>query len=451
MAIAIKKGMDIKLEGAPAPTLLREVSGRRVSVLPSEFDRIKPRLVVKAGDAIKRGSPLFHDKKNPAFCVCSPVSGTVEAVNLGPRRVIEQIVLATNGKDEAETFPSHTLEQISGLSKEAAMALLQQTGLWALIRQRPFSRMADPAAQPKAIFVNAMNTAPFQADIQVAVRGDEAAFEAGLRLLTRLAEVPVHLCVQAGAPELPGAGHVRVHPFKGPHPSGNTSVHIHHIAPLQKGETVWTIRAVDLILLGKLVTEGRMPSTRVVALGGPGVRPEARGYYRVRVGTLLKDWLADKLNAGEQRIIAGDVLSGEAVTLNDALRWRDSSFTILPENRERSFLGWLAPGFNLFSRSRAFAAAWLPRQRPWALDTSQHGELRPMILTGLYDRYLPMNIMTDFLIRAVLAHDTEEAIQLGILETDPEDFALCAMVCPSKMDLPGLIRQGLEEIEKEGF
>ena len=203
--------------------------------------------------------------------------------------------------------------------------------------------------------------------------------------------------------------------------------------------------------MGQLLLRGEPPSTRVVALGGPGVKPEARKHYRMPIGAPLSRLLEGKLEAGEQRILHGDALSGTVLSMDDSLPFFASSLTVLPENHDRPFMGWLAPGWDLFSWSRTFLSTWLRRNREWALNTRKRGESRPMILTGLYDRYVPMNIMTDFLVRAVLAHDTDEAISLGILETDPEDFALCSFVCPSKIDVSGVIRQGLDEIEKEGL
>ncbi|MFH0878355.1 MAG: NADH:ubiquinone reductase (Na(+)-transporting) subunit A, partial [Lentisphaerota bacterium] len=295
----------------------------------------------------------------------------------------------------------------------------------------------------------------FQADIHVAVRGQETAFQAGLNALTRLTEGSVHLCLSPQpdhpSPAVTNARQVSIHQFEGPHPSGNTSVHIFHIDPLKKGDVVWYIKAVDLIQIGECFVTGTVPSHRVVALGGAGVKPAARKYYRVRLGASLAAFLKDKLEPGEQRILGGDALTGVILPPDSSLRFYDSSLTVLPEGRHREFLGWLAPGLNLFSRSKTFLSAWLGRSRTWNLDTNLRGALRPMILTGLYDRYVPLNILVDFLVRAVLAHDTEEAVKLGILDTDPEDFALCSFVCPSKMDLPDIIRRGLEEIEKEGL
>ena len=453
--ITIKKGLDIKLAGRPQPVVSEALQARQIGLCVTEYPGIKPRLRVKEGDVVKQGSVLFHDKKNEKFKVRSPAAGVVRSTVFGPRRVLERIVIDLVQQEPAEDFPRFSEDEISGLSREQILDHLQDTGLIALIRQRPFSRIADPAVAPKSIFVNGMNTAPFQPDSNVVLQGHEKYFQAGLNALKNLTPGKVHLCIghdmSNASPAVTQAKNAVLHTFRGPHPSGNSSVHIAHIDPIKPGDAVWTIKAVDLVLIGQLLLEGRLPTTKVIALGGPGVDDSARKHYRVRIGAPLKDFLEGKLAAGEQRIVSGDALSGTEIPVDGFLRFLDSSLTVLPEDRSRHFMGWLAPGLNLFSDSRTFLSRWLNRRSEWNLTTNRHGSPRAMVLTGLYDRYMPMNILVDFLVRAVLAHDTEEAVKLGILETDPEDFALCAFACPSKTDLMGIVRQGLDEIEREGL
>lgn len=454
-SFTIKKGLDIKLAGAPDSTLADAPAVAQVSVFPSDHGRIKPRLLVQEGAAVKRGTPLFYDKQREAFRVTSPAAGVVQSIVYGPRRALERIVIAVGGQDEAEAYPRHQAAAIAQLERDEVLQVLLSTGLLALLRQRPFGHMANPDAAPKSIFVNAMARAPFQADANTVVKGREVAFQAGLDALTRLTAGAVHLCLdarKANAPALAEARNVQVHTFDGPPPAGNTSIHISRIDPLKPHDIIWTVQAQDVVQIGHLLLNGEVPGTRVVCLGGHGVQAAARKHYRVRIGQPLDSLLAGRLADGEQRVIRGDALAGSTVAPGDAVRPLDSSFTVIPEDRERHLLGWATPGFRFFSLSRAFASTWLGGLgREWALGTNQHGELRPMVLTGLYDKYLPLNIMTDYLVRAVLANDTEEAIKLGILETEPEDFALCALACPSKMDLVGIIRRGLQDIEKEGI
>ena len=447
--IRIKKGLNIRLAGVPEPTIAEAISFPIVTVYPVEYEGVKPRLKVKSGDSVQRGTILFEDKKNESFKVRSPAGGNIREIVLGERRVIERIVIDIAKDEQVEEFPKYGIDQILGLSRDEVLSHLLSTGYLAFIRQRPFSKIADPTAAPKSIFVNGMATAPFQADLGTVIKGNEASFQAGLNALTRLTAGKVHLCLAPGSPIQ--AANVEVHTFAGPHPAGNTSVHIHHIDPIQPKDVVWTVKAVDLIQIGKLFLEGALPPSRVIAVGGPGVADGARKYYRVRIGGALKNLLDGKLVAGETRIIGGDALAGTAAGLDSFLRFRDSAITVLQVDRERHFLGWIMPGLNFFSRSRTFLSRWLKPNAEWALGTNTHGSPRTMVLTGLYDQVMPMNILVDYLVRAVLAHDTDEAVKLGLLEVDPEDFALCAFVCPSKMDVVAIIRQGLAEVEKEGI
>ncbi|MCO5044334.1 MAG: NADH:ubiquinone reductase (Na(+)-transporting) subunit A [Kiritimatiellae bacterium] len=454
-SFSIRRGFNIKLTGAPAITVADAPDAQTVAVIPGEFGPIKPRLDVKEGDRVKRGQPVFHSKINPELFGVAPAAGTVSAIVYGARRALERIVITRDGADEAVEFQRFDPASIRGLERTALLKLLQNTGLIQLIRQRPFGRAAQATATPKSIFVNGMASAPFQADINALIKGRELAFQAGLDALTRLTDGRVFLCLSGAATNaaaLTDARNVEVHTFEGPHPAGNTSVHISRLDPMKPTDIVWTIKAVDLLQIGHLLLNGEVPSHRVVALAGPGVAESAAQYYRVRIGQSLDTLLKGKLREGEKRVIRGDALSGDLTGGDDVVRLMDTGYTVLLEDRERHLLGWMMPGFRFFSASRAFISSWLGgRNREWALGTNQHGEERPMVLTGLYDKYMPLNILVDYLIRAVLAHDTDEAIKLGILETMPEDFALCAFACPSKVDLVGIIRQGLADIEKEGI
>ena len=454
--IKIKRGMDINLAGEPSPILVDVESSPSVCLYPQEIPGIKPKIAVKEGDTVKKGSPLFYDKRNSELQFLSPASGTVKSVVLGERRSLQQIIVEVDHKEpKAETFSKFTPKEICSLDRETAIDHLCKTGYLAHIQQRPFSKIPDLTKAPKSIFVNGMNTAPFQANIHVAVQGEEPAFQAGIKVLTRLTDGQVHLCLDAqetmSAPAVTQVESAEVHYFIGPHPTGNSSVHIHHIDPISPGDTVWVVRAVDLLLIGKLFLEGQLPDKKIVAVGGPCVRNEARKHYRVQIGSAISQLLDGQLTNDECRILSGDALSGVSITKEGYLPWSCTSLTVIPESEQRNLLGWLAPGLKRYSHSRLFLSTWFRGGGSWTLNTNQNGSHRAMVLTGLYDRFMPMNIKVDFLVRAVLAHDTEEAVQLGILETDPEDFALCSFACPSKMDLVGIVERGLQEIEEEGL
>lgn len=451
---SIRKGLDIRLAGAPDSAVADAPDAATIRVFPADVVGIKPRLLVKEGDVVQRGQGLIYDKRNEAFRLTAPSGGTVKQIVIGPRRLLEQVVIEVDPRAPALSFGRFQAAQLASLAREQVLSILQNSGLLALIRQRPFSRMASATATPKSIFVNAGASAPHAPDANVVLKGRESAFQAGLDVLTRLTAGKVHLCLHGGRPNaavLTSARNVEVHTFTGPHPAGNPSIHISRVDPIKPGDVVWTVTAGDAALIGELFLTGEVPSHRIVGLSGTGVAEAGRRYFRARAGAPLATLLDGRLAAGEQRVIRGDILSGVKTTAADHLRLGDAQITVIPEDRERHLLGWMMPGANVFTVSRSFLSGWLGRGRTWTLGTNQHGEPRPMVLTGLYDEYLPLNIMTDFLLRAVLANDTEEAIKLGILETDPEDFAACAVACPSKMDLPGIIRRGLNDIEREGI
>ena len=451
--LTIKKGMDLRLLGAPAGTIADVNRPETIEAYPVEYPGVKPRLAVAEGDRVRRGSPLFDDKRNEAFVVRAPAAGRVETIVYGPRRVIERIVIATTD-DQAESFPRHDLAAVRKLSREDALNHLLATGYLALVRQRPFSRMADAGARPKSIFVNAMSTGPFETDAGAAIQGHEEAFQVGLSLLSRLTEGRVHLVLPGGrdglSAALTQARDAEIHRVSGPLPAGNPGVHIHHLDPIRPGEVVWTVRAADLVQIGRLFVDGQLPRDRVVSLAGPGVREAGRQHYRVPLGAPLAALLDGTLVDGETRLINGSVLSGGLLHPDRHLPFHCNGLTVIREDRDRRLLGWLAPGRDRFSASPLFASTWLNRRGQWDLGSNRNGSRRAMVLTGLYDKYLPMNIMVDYLVRAVLAGDTEEAVQLGLLELDPEDVALCAFACPSKVDLVGIIRKGLALVEEEG-
>jgi Na+-transporting NADH:ubiquinone oxidoreductase subunit A len=448
----IKKGFDIALAGKPVTDITDVAPSATVAVFPLEFEGMRQRLTVSEGDTVLQGAVLMEDKTNEAFKLRAPAGGQVTSIVRGARRFVERIVITVDANADAEQFQSFSPEALQTLDRKTILEQLTTTGYLSLIRQRPFSRMADPAAQPKSIFVNAMNTGPFQADAETALSTDPAAFQAGLDLLTRLTDGNVNLCIgENGGDTLNQAQRVTLHRFSGPHPSGNTSVHIDRVDPMKPTDIVWTIKAVDLVCMGRLFLDGALPQHRIVSLGGPGVKPEARRHYRIRTGGELTSLLHDSLHDGEYRVINGDVLSGTRIERDSHLHFHQSAMTVIPADKERYFLGWTMPGVKQMSFTRTFASTWLPGKRDWSLGTNMHGEVRALVLSGHYDKVMPLNIMVDFLIRAVMAGDTDETIALGILETDPEDFALCDVICPSKVEIQDLISQGLRMIEEEGI
>jgi len=362
----IRKGLNIDLAGKPLPELSdTALVSSHASVYPREFVGLKQRIKVKEGDSVARGAELVEDKRDERLKLRSPAGGTVRSIVRGERRFVDQIIIDIDDNEQVEEFESFGAAQMSGLDRDKILNQLINTGYLALIRQRPFSIIADFDAMPKSIFVNGMNTAPFRVDSGVAVRQDTAAFQAGLHILGRLTDGPVHLCVGPDAgEEFTSAEGVELHTFSGPHPSGNTSVHISRVDPIAPHDVVWTVKAADLVLIGRLFLDGVLPSTRVVSLGGSGVRDDARKHYLHRVGGDMGSLLSDSVVEGDMRYVSNDVLSGSVIKPGDCLRFYQSSCVVLPEGRDRIFLGWLAPGFNFFTASRTYLSSWLPRKAP---------------------------------------------------------------------------------------
>lgn len=452
--IKIKKGLDIPLEGSPAREIVDLSQASDVVLYPSEFPRAKPRLLVEEGSTVQRGTPLWFDKKQPGFQFRSPAAGTIRSIVFGERRSLQEIHIRSEGDacDDQTTYP---VESIPRVGREEMLNHIAGSGLLGLIVERPFSRAARIDSTPKSIFINGMSNAPWRSDIHVVVQGREQAFQAGINALNCLTNGPVYLCLDADAsqtsPAVNQAANVVTTNFSGPHPSGNTSTHIHFLDPVFPGDTVWTINACDLILIGEYLITGRMPKSRVLAIGGTGLTEGNRQYYRVPIGGSIAAVLGTRCARGENRFISGDVYAGNKVDANSSFRFRTNAMSVLREDRERQFLGWLNPGLNKFSTTRAYFSKWFGSNRAWDLGTSTNGSHRALVQTGLYDRYVPLDIMVDYMVRACISHDNDEAVRLGILGCDPEDFALCSVVCPSKTDFSAHIRRSLQEIEVEGL
>ncbi len=446
--IQIRKGRDIKLKGAALKQIAQGLLPKTVAVQPSDFRGIKPRPAVKPDDLVKVGSPLLTDKFNPDIKVVSSVSGRVVAVNRGEKRVLLQIVVEADGRQEFIRFRQFSSGEIANISREQAIAHLLEGGLWPTIRQRPFSKIANPHTTPKSIFIQAMNTEPLALDIDFILQDKEAEFQTGLNILRLLTQGDVHLCIseKAQSKVLTKIQGVKIHRFAGPHPAGNVSTHIHYVDPIHKGDIVWYIGAQDVLRVASLFLNGVYPNERYVAVTGEGA--ENRVYLKMVVGASISSFLNNRLKEN-MRYISGSILNGTNVGMNGYLSYYDTQLTVIPEGGQRHFLGWLVPGFDKYSFSKTFVSSFLP-QKETSLDTDKQGSDRAIVLNSIYDQYVSLDIMTFFLLRAVISGDIEEAEKLGILECDEEDFALCTFACPSKTDVGGIIRNGLDLIEKEG-
>ncbi len=450
----LKKGYDIRLAGTAQKNVVDLEGATEFAIKPTDFRGIKPRLVVAEGDSVKIGTELFYDKIHPEVKFVSPACGKITAINRGERRAIMEVVIESDGSDEAVSFEKLSSAQIAAMDRAKLAGQLLEGGVWPLLRQRPYSNLADPNVVPRDIFVGAFTTAPLAVDYDVVLDGEEEYFAAGIEALKKLTDGKVYVSVNGKggkvadmASRLSG---VEVHGFNGPHPAANVSVHIHHIKPINTGDHVWYLYAPDVVNIGKFLVNGSFPVERVVAVAGSSVNESRRMYFRTRLGVAVTKLTGDEHLKNEAvRYISGDVLSGKKLLEKGYLGFYDNLLTVIPEGRKREFLGWLGLGAKEESYSRTFLSS-LFGPKEYVKDTRVNGGTRAFIQTGEYENVVPMDIFPSHLVKSILAEDIEEMIGLGILEVDEEDFALCSYICPSKIDFGAHIRAGLDLLEREG-
>ena len=443
--IRLKKGLDLPIAGAALCEVTKRVAPGLVAVKPTDFRGMVPRLLVKEGDSVKAGTPLFADKKNPAVVFCSPVSGTVDAIVRGEKRKLLEVRVKADGKNEAEAF---SVPKVSSLGKAEMTEVMLKCGVWPCLKQRPFGTIADPEATPKAIFISGINTAPLGADPEFALKDDFAAIQAGVEALGKLTKGGVHLSLPVkglSANPLHKLTGVVFHAFEGPHPAGNVGVQINHICPINKGEVVWTVDLHLVAVIGRLFLTGKYDTRRVIAVAGPAaVKPS---YVEVTAGVSMKD-LAEYFGEGDVRVISGDVLSGEAVGREGFLGFYHNQVSVIKEGKYFEMFGWANPiRGRKFSFSRAYPA--FLRRKKYAMDTNENGGERPFLMNDVYGKVLPMDIYPLYLFKACMAGDLEKMENLGIYEVIEEDVALCEYVCPSKVEIQNIIRQGIDLMMKE--
>lgn len=443
--IRLKKGLDLPIAGAALCEVTRRVAPGLVAVKPTDFRGMVPRLLVKEGDAVKAGTPLFADKKCPEMVFCSPVSGTVDAVVRGDKRKLLEVRVKADGKNDAVKFD---VPKAASLDKKGMTDLLLQAGLWPCLKQRPFGTVADPAADPKAIFISAMNTAPLGADWDFTLKEDLAAVQAGIDALGRLTKGGVHLSLSSknyAGSEFHKLSGVIFHQFEGPHPAGNVGVQINHISPINKGEVVWTVSLPLVAVIGRFFLKGVYDAHRTIAVAGPAAKNPS--YAEVPAGVCMKD-LAAFFGEDEVRIISGDVLSGEAVGPDGFLGFYHDQVSVLKEGNYYEMFGWINPlRSKKFSVSHAYPA--FLRRKKYEMDTNENGGERPFLMNDVYNKVLPMDIYPLYLFKACLAGDLDKMEQLGIYEVIEEDVALCEYVCPSKVEIQKIVREGIELMMKE--
>jgi Na+-transporting NADH:ubiquinone oxidoreductase subunit A len=445
--IKIKRGLNLKLIGEAVKSVKDMPLGEIFAIKPNNFINLTPKLLVKVGDVVFAGTPLFYNKNNKAIKVSSPVSGEVIDILRGAKRVILEIKILADRKVKYAPFLKSNLND---LNREEVVEKLLSCGAWPFIRQRPYGVIADPSESPKSIFISAFDSNPMAPDNDFIMSGKEIDFQTGLDTLKKLTNGKVHLNVRSNptpAAVFSNAKGVQINKVSGPHPAGNIGVQIHHIDPVNKGEAVWYINPQDVLIIGKLFNEGKFDATRTIALTGSQIdKPK---YYKTIVGCSIKNIIADGgLKKEENRIISGNILTGSQISADGFLGFYDSQITAIPEGHEFEFMGWLALGLNKFSMSRTFFS-WLTPDKKYDLNTNMHGEERPFVMTGQYEKVFPMDIYPVLLLKSILIEDIDMMEKLGIYEVTEEDFALCEFVCTSKIKSQDIIRSGLDMVRKE--
>lgn len=443
--IKIKRGLNINLSGEAVKQVIDLPNAQVFALKPTDFNSLTPKLLVKTGDEVQAGTPLFYNKNNEAIKFCSPVSGEVIDIVRGDKRKILEIKILA---DKEIKYFSYTKLDPNALNREEIKVALLNCGIWPFIRQRPYGTIANPADLPKSIFISAFDSSPLAPDYNFILKGNEALFQIGLNALKKLTEGEIHLNTKAETETLFNkATGVTINKISGPHPAGNVGIQIHHIDPINKGEIVWYINPQDVVIIGKLFAEGKFDVSRIIAVTGSQItHPQ---HYKTILGSSVKNILTDAgMAEGDNRIISGNVFSGYTIPLDGFIGFYDSQITVIPEGHEAEFMGWLTPGFNKYSMSRAFFS-WLTPNKKHQLNSNLHGEERPFVVTGEYEKVLPMDIYPVLLLKSILIEDIEMMEKLGIYEVAEEDFALCEFVCTSKIKSQEIIRHGLEIIQKE--
>jgi len=450
----MKRGLDLPISGVPRQEIEDGRRPGRVAVVAVDFHGMKPTMFVDVGDEVKRGQALFEDKKTPGILYTSPGAGVVTAINRGERRALQSVVIELAEADQGQAddgqqvdFQAYEGKDPDVLGREEIEALLIESGLWTALRTRPYGRVPEPGSTPHAIFVTAMDTNPLAPSLDVIAEGRQGDMNTGLSMLGRLTGGRLYFCKGPDSALKPGQlTRASVEVFEGPHPAGLPGTHIHFLDPVSLEKTVWHLGLQDVLAIGKLFRTGTLDVTRVVSLGGPVVKNPR--LLRTRLGAYIPDLVEGELEEGENRIISGSVLSGR-IAQDEVLGYLgrySQQISALREDREREFIGWLGPGANKFSVVNFFVSKFMPEKR-FDFTTTTNGSPRAMVPIGSYEKVVPMDILPTHLLRAIVMHDRDWAEQLGILELDEEDVALCTYVCPGKTDYAPYLRQTLNLIE----
>lgn len=444
--IKIKRGLDLPITGAPVQTIDDGNLVSQVAVLGADYVGMKPTMAVKVGDRVKLGQVLFSDKKTPGVNYTAPAAGIVSAINRGAQRVLQSVVIDVEGDDAIE-LPSYSADQLADLGADKVQEALLLSGLWSALQTRPFSKVPTPGTAPSSIFVTAIDTHPLAADPAPIIAAEQDAFAQGLLVLTNLSsKIFVCAAAETTVPEVSGT---QVERFGGVHPAGLPSTHIHMLDPVSTNKTVWTIGYQDVIAIGKTFVAGQLSVERIVAIGGPmALNPRL---VRTRLGASTEGLVAGEMQTGEHanRVISGSVLGGRTAHGAEAFMGRyHSQISVLEEGKKREFFGWLTPGSKKHSLLNIYTSS-LSRGKKMNYTTSTNGSARAIVPVGLFETVMPLDILPTQLLRALVVGDIVAAQDLGCLELEEADLALCTYACSGKYEYGPVLRDVLTRIEKE--
>lgn len=447
--VKLRKGLDIRLVGVANKVKTEVPMPKIISIKPTDFHGMTPKMLVKEGETVKAGQPIFQDKYQEVIKYVSPVNGTLKAVVRGAKRRIMQVQIDVA---DSQDFDGGSPIDVSSMSGDQIKEAMLAAGLWPFVKQRPIDVVANPEQTPKAIFISAFDSSPLAPDFDFVLHGKEKEFQAGLDAISKLTEGTVHLTLNGKAPAdaaFTEAKGVQINKIYGKHPAGNVGTQIHHIDPVNKGEFVWTINPQDVAIIGRYFLTGKFIPKKTIALTGSEIKDPH--YYDVIIGTNVSDLLEGRVTSDNVRVISGNVLTGEKIEQDGFLGFYDNQITVIPEGNQLKFVltkGWLGPGFDKFSNSRLFPT-FLSGSKKFRLDTNLNGEERAFVVTGELERVFPFDILPMQLVKAAITDDIDGMENLGIYEVAPEDFALCEYVCTTKIDIQDKIRQGLDLIQEE--
>ena len=442
--IRLKKGLNIKLKGSAEKVLEKLSVPATVALKPTDFPGLTPKLSVKANAEIKAGDALFYDKYHPEILFTAPVGGKVLSINRGERRKILEIVIEANESGGSVKFKK---ADPLGLSEDEVKEQILKSGLWPFIKRRPYGVIASPTEKPKSIYISTFDTSPLAPDYNFVLNGQMDTFQTGINALSKLTQGKIYLGVNSGS-AFTGINNVEINAFEGPHPVGNVGIQIANTNPVNKGEVVWTVNVQDVLFIGRLFEKGEVDFTKIIALAGSEVKEPK--YYQTVLGTPISAVLKDKLVKADynQRVISGNVLTGIKLSSTGYLGYYDSQVTVIPEGDEYEFAGWADPGFNKFSATKTFFGKLFPKKE-YTLNANLHGGERAFVMSGQYEKFVPMDILPVHLLKAILVNDIDKMEQLGIYEVIEEDFALCEYACTSKIEVQKILREGINTMIKE--